>query len=140
MDSVEYARGHDQLEPVRNVHAPLLRKSDAGHAASVRLAAPYTEEKMPLFTVTKLQVKLLGSVGMLNLHRYMMWRMGRIGSSGKQKARKRVHKRQYGGPAFLHDDRCDRFGLHELMLPTHLSLKRACSLYLQPRMRDFHVR
>jgi hypothetical protein len=85
MDSVEYARGHEQLEPVRNVHAPLLRKSDAGHAASVRLAAPYTEEKMPLFTVTKLQVKLLGSVGMLNLHRYMMWRMGRIGSSGKQR-------------------------------------------------------
>lgn len=104
------------------------------------LAAPYTEEKMPLFTVTKLQVKLLGSVWYVEpspLHDVENGAHWILGASKSKEASSQTTVRQ---PVFLHDDRCDRFGLHELMLPTHLSLKRACSLYLQPRMRDFHVR
>ena len=140
MDSVEYARGHEQLEPVRNVHAPLLRKSDAGHAALRQTcSALHGRENASFYCdeTTGETIRFCWYVEPSPLHDV---ENGAHWILGQAKARKRVHKRQYGGPAFLHDDRCDRFGLHELMLPTHLSLKRACSLYLQPRMRDFHVR
>src|ERR1700730_9296997 len=58
----------------------------------------------------------------------MMWIMGRIGSSGKPEQGSEVRKPRYGDQ-LLHIDRRDRFGLHKLKLPTHLSLKRACSLH-----------
>lgn len=102
MDSVEYAREHEQLEPVRNVHAPSSGNLTPGHAAFVRLVAPYTEEKTPLFTVTKLQMKLLGSVGYVEPSPLHDVENGAHWILGQAKARKQgseFTKRQLWRPA-----------------------------------------